>query len=167
MSTKRTHERPKAGAIRLIDTCILCEILAVPEKTNKDERAKYCKEFDAFQDAGGRFVLPLATLIETGNHIAHAKRAGGQEKRAAAVRLMNYVKAAMDSKSPFLKSEIWNARVESWLANYPDCAMRGVGLGDVSIQADCEIVKQTFGVSGLAVEIWTKDKHIYDTEVKK
>ena len=168
MSTKkRDAERPTAGAIRLIDSCILCEILSVPEKCNKEDHVKYCKAFDVFQNAGGRFVLPLATLIETGNHIAHAKRANGQEKRSAAMRLVNYVRATMDSKSPFLKSEIWNADVGAWLVNYPDNAMRGKGLGDVSIEVDCEIVKRTFGVTGLTVEVWTKDKHIGESEASK
>lgn len=160
MSTnKNSPSRTTAKSIRLIDSCILCEILEIPGKSNPLESKKFQAEFDRFSNAGGRFVLPLATLIETGNHIAHAKRVSGRVMRAAAVRLVKYVEAAMKNASPFLKSEIWNAHVAEWLAKYPDSAMRGIGLGDVSIQEDCEIVKRTFGVTGLSVEIWTKDKH--------
>jgi len=164
MNAKKTtvQVQPVRG-IRLIDTCILCEILEIPGKSNMDESKRYCKEFDAFEKAGGRFVLPLATLIETGNHIA--QNGNGVQRRKAAETFVKFVQAAMNDKSPFLKSKIWEAHVAEWIRNFPDEAMRdqgsgkGKGLGDVTIQEDCEIVKQTCGVSGMPVEIWSKDKH--------
>ena len=166
MSEKKLPtQRKSVRGIRLIDTCILCEILEIPGKSNPKDSQKYSDEYDLFAGMGGRFVLPLATLIETGNHIA--QNGDGKQRRKAADAFVKFVQAAMDDESPFLKSEIWNADVGAWLANYPDNAMRGKGLGDVSIEVDSVIVKRTFGVSGLDVEIWTKDKHIGESEVAK
>lgn len=144
-------------AIRLIDTSILCEILRMPGKSSEAESKKFIAEFDRLAAKGVRFVLPLATLIETGNHIA--QNGDGTVRRATATILVNFVRAAMADKSPFLKSKIWNADVGAWLKDFPNKAMRGVGFGDVSIQEDREIVKRTCGISELSVEIWSKDQH--------
>jgi len=165
MSAKKSTATPQPiQGIRLIDTCVLCEILEIPDKSNPIDSKKYSDEYDLFSDMGGRFVLPLATLIETGNHIA--QNGDGTLRRRAAEIFVNFVQAAMNDESPFLKIDgIWDARVGEWIKGFPDEAMRdqgngkGKGLGDCSIQRDYEFVKRNCGVTGMPVEIWSKDKH--------
>ena len=158
MSAKKSSVQGESvQGIYLIDTCILCEILEIPGKSNKEESAECIAEFDQRATAGWRFVLPLATLIETGNHIAQG--GDGRKRRQLAKQFVEFVQASMDSKSPFLNTKIWDADIKAWLVGFPDNAMCGIGLGDASIQADKEKVKSTCGISGLVVEIWTKDKH--------
>ena len=53
----------------LVDTSILLNILNVPGKNERQDEV-----FAAFEEkveAGETFFLPLATIIETGNHIGH------------------------------------------------------------------------------------------------
>lgn len=56
--------------VRFIDTSILLNILDVPDRNqNKDEVVKEFKTLIGSQTE--TLILPLATIIETGNHIAH------------------------------------------------------------------------------------------------
>ena len=56
--------------IRFIDTSILLNILDIPGRNaDKDMVTKEFKQI--IKDPNQTLILPLATIIETGNHIAH------------------------------------------------------------------------------------------------
>lgn len=59
------------GAICLIDTSIFLEILNVPHKASQSELI--FQELKEKIEAGESLFLPMATILETGNHIAKAK----------------------------------------------------------------------------------------------
>ncbi|MEL6471574.1 MAG: hypothetical protein AAFQ74_17755 [Cyanobacteria bacterium J06623_4] len=56
------------GTIRLIDTSIFLNLLAVPNRS--DSKEQVVQDFKAYFDAGDTLLLPMATVLETGNHIA-------------------------------------------------------------------------------------------------
>ena len=64
----------------IIDTSILCCWLSVPNKEtcgSTDDQWDYERVDNFLKEAAKEdvtFVLPLASIIETGNHIAHATR---------------------------------------------------------------------------------------------
>ena len=64
--------------VLIMDTCILCVWLGIPNMDdcgadkNKWTIKRVQKKIDEEIKKGTKFVLPIATIIETGNHIAHA-----------------------------------------------------------------------------------------------
>jgi len=89
--------------VLIMDTSILCCWLRVPGKEtagpNDDkwtpERIE--KLIDKEKTQKSTFVLPVASLIETGNHIAQAK----SHRYECAKKLAEYIVAAADDQSPW------------------------------------------------------------------
>ena len=52
----------------LIDTSVMLEILNVPNKARGHDTIM--TQFRKKVDAGATFFIPLATILETGNHVA-------------------------------------------------------------------------------------------------
>ena len=145
-------------SVRLIDTSILCEILEIPGKSNPVSAKKVVAEFCRLARKDVRFILPLATLIETGNHIA--QNGDGNIRRKKAQELVEFVKKSMEVTSPFRQILLWNsADLRAWMDAFPDSAMRGIGLGDVSIMRDLEKAKSLLP-SNTPIDIWSKDDHL-------
>lgn len=71
--------------VLILDTSVICVWLQVPGKdtcgrsgnilTHDMVKAKIESE----QELGTTFVLPIASVIETGNHIAHIRQFRGEE----------------------------------------------------------------------------------------
>ena len=55
--------------VRFIDTSIMCNLLEIPNMCADKERIK--KEWKEVLERKETLIMPLATIIETGNHIAH------------------------------------------------------------------------------------------------
>jgi hypothetical protein len=87
------------GAICLIDTSIFLEILNVPHKASQSELI--LQELKEKIKAGESLFLPMATILETGNHIAKAKKVDGNQRRICAEKFVNQVTQALEGKSPF------------------------------------------------------------------
>lgn len=149
-------------AVKLIDTSILCELLEIPGKSNKSTSRNIKARFRKMANDDVRFVLPLASIIETGNHIANAKNVDGQARRKKGLELMSFVIKSLDQYSPFLNTIFWERNdIEAWMKDFPDSAMRSKGLGDLSIEHDLQIVKSRLKLpSSMPVEIWSKDGHL-------
>jgi hypothetical protein len=56
------------SSVCLIDTSIFLNLLDVPYCN--ESMAEVVEEFKTFVEAGCTFLLPMATILETGNHIA-------------------------------------------------------------------------------------------------
>jgi hypothetical protein len=106
--------------------------------------------------------LPMATVLETGNHIA--QNGDGNLRRQCAERFVKQVNLAIDGESPFTPINFLEANdLRKWLAEFPDWAMQGQGLGDLSIKHDWErLCEQN---QARRVYIWSLDQHLsgYDT----
>lgn len=73
-----------------VDTSVLCEILAVPGKSQRVDAIK--TELAERVRDGERLILPAAAIIETGNHIAQLSDGHSRRDRAEAfVRLLSSV----------------------------------------------------------------------------
>lgn len=147
-------------AVKLIDTSILCELLKIPGKSDPTISEKVKKEFVRQAKKDVRFILPLATVVETGNHIA--QNGDGNIRRAKAQELVDFVNQSLEQESPFLPPPFWQAEdLRTWMARFPDAAMREIGLGDVSIQRDLERAKELLHLpTDVPIEIWSKDCHL-------
>lgn len=141
--------------ICLIDTSVFVEILNVPQKAKKHKLI--LDELKEKIDGKESLFLPMATIFETGNHIA--QNGDGNQRRTCAMRFVNQVQMALRGESPFQTIEFIKLEmIQQWLKEFPDMAMRGNSLGDLSIIHDFKrICKQN---SSRHVYIWSLDKHL-------
>ena len=145
-------------SVKLIDTSVLCELLEIPGKSNPSDSGKIRNEFCKLVREDVSFILPLATVLETGNHIA--QNGNGNVRRTKAKELANFVGKSLEESSPFLSPPFWQDEdLRAWMVQFPTSAMQGIGLGDVSIKRDLERAKERLP-SATPVEIWSKDDHL-------
>lgn len=123
-------------SVVFIDTNVLCNILKVP---GRDQQAADVQDdFRRRLGLGQSFVLPSATLIETGNFVAQASG----DRRGAAQRFATMVQQIADGRAPWrLNQPTWDeATLQRLLAGAGSgqalvdlLANRQLGLGDLSI----------------------------------
>lgn len=145
--------------VRFIDTCILTNILNVPGKNEDHENI--LKEFKQAIKNEEELILPLATIIETGNHIAQSKGADGNLKRKLANDLSEFIKKGLNFEAPwqYYGKELNQSSMNCLCEEFPDWAMMSSGMGDLSIvKAYEQYKKDTPGIG--RIMIWSLDKHL-------
>ena len=142
----------------LIDTSIMLEILGVPGKSNSDSGIP--KQFDTMLSSNEyTLYLPIATVLETGNHISQIKAKNGDVRRLIAQQFIKRVKMALDGTKPF-KALAWEAaEMSQWLDRYPGFAQSRKSFGDLAIISQFEKLCNE-SPQNLPIKIWTKDGHL-------
>lgn len=136
----------------LLDTSVVLEMLRVPGKSGT------LPDVDAelrARQARADLVLPLATVVETGNHIGQCS--GDRHRLASA--FAGLVQRSLEGKAPFTvhpfpDDDAW----EEILTRFPEWAAGGSGLGDLTIVHACEQLRARF--PHRTVEIWSLDEHL-------
>lgn len=144
----------------IVDTSILVELLNVPGLAAQHEEA--LESFKQRQRAREQFLLPLAVLIETGNHVAQV--ANGDARRKAANGFVEFARSALGGRSPFVPTPLPVAdELSQWLDDFPDHAMRQIGLADRSLIALWDAQREI--QPHRRIYIWALDDHLmsYDT----
>lgn len=152
------------SAIVLIDTSVYLNVLDVPG-FNQD-RLKIFTEFQDSIQSGDYFLLPLAAVWETGNHIADL--GDGQTRRRYAQMLEDDVTKAFKGEVPY-RTTHFPEREEflRWLRVFPDMVMRsksakkqreGMSLADLSIvkewERNCDLHRMS------RVRVWSLDSDL-------
>lgn len=149
--------------VRFVDTSVLCDIIAVPGKTQRHNTV--VAELRELVKAGVPLVLPIATIIETGNHIAQA--ADGDARRACAERFVTLLRATANGQMPWvLHAVAWDESMLTLLCDgtahtgaFVDLAAAGLlGTGDLSILAERELYRRR--TAGVEVTLWTHDEKL-------
>jgi len=143
------------SALCLIDTSVFMEILNVPGKASASKET--IENLRSKIVNGETLFLPLATILESGNHIAQVQN--GSQRRRFAEKFVDYVQQALTGSSPFKPINfITQEQMQLWLNGFPDWAMRGHGLGDLSIIHDfhTQCSKNRY----LKVYVWSFDEHL-------
>lgn len=88
--------------------------------------------FEALVDIGASLLLPAAAVFEAGNHVARIP--DGRRRRRHAEEFAERVREALAGQAPWTVSP-WpkTGELAAWLDDFPESAMRSVGLGDFSI----------------------------------
>lgn len=146
--------------VLILDTSVLCCWLQVPGKEEAGPindrwnhgRINELLAQERIKDS--TFVLPIATLIETGNHIAQAPR----DRFERATSLANCLREAADAKSPWAaftdQSPLWQPdNLRALAENWPSLAVSGTSIGDHTIKD----VAEYYAKAGYSVEILTGD----------
>ncbi len=144
------------GTVHFIDTSVLVELLNIPGMNERYTEAK--EEFELLWENGDEFVLPVAVLVETGNHIAHIS--DGNRRREIAEKFVHIVMKAIEMKDrwntmPKLSTDI----LKAILTQFPDSAMAGTGFGDISIVEQFNDYWQNRQPIG-KMRIWSFDRHL-------
>lgn len=144
------------GIVHFIDTSVLVELLNVPGMNANYTELK--EEYELLEQNGDTFVLPVAVLVETGNHIAHIP--DGTLRRDIALKFVNLVEKAISTEDNWnVMPEISEDVLREILANFPDHASSEIGFGDVSIIEQFEDYWQNCQPIG-EMRIWSLDDHL-------
>ena len=135
----------------LLDTSVFCNVLRVP---GRDQEADSVMEkLTRLIRENATLLLPLAVVLETGNHVARVGRRDVAERFAQAVR------AALEGGAPWIPTPLVTGdELRKWLDAFPDEAARGVSLVDLSIIREWE--RQCALNRGRRVAIWSLDQHL-------
>lgn len=149
------------GRILILDTSVLCCWLNVPgkETTGRDgDKWDYKRINDLLEQekkSGSTFVLPIASLVETGNHIAQAQHSKFERAKELAQHLLNSTEASNPWTAFTDQQELWNRDGILELAEtWPGLAAQGLTIGDATIKR----VAEHYAVAGYHVEIITSDQ---------
>lgn len=137
-------------AVAIVDTSIFCNILNIPNMNSS--RNEVMDEFEKLIKDDTSFLLPMAAVYETGNHIAQLSD-GGNRRRFAEV-FVKQVEKAINGDAPWQIIRVPTLEeIGIWLDEFPDRAMRNVSMGDLSIIKEWEKAKKR--TPHLRVFIWS------------
>lgn len=132
------------SAIVLLDTSVYLNILDVAGRNQA--RSQVLKDFQNYIENGSYFLLPLATVWETGNHIAHLTTGGLRRKFAQL--LVTEVEKAFTGDAPYRPTYFPEPEVFlQWLRYFPEFAQKnkssektseGTSLANLSIIKEWE-----------------------------
>ena len=154
----------------LLDTSIYLNVLDVPGFNQ--ERESVLARFEESIRSRDHFLLPLAAVWETGNHIAHL--GNGRLRREFARQMATDVAQAFNGEAPYRATHFPDRNeFARWLRDFPDAAMRnkspekpneGTSLGDFSIIKEWERNCDLHPMS--RVRIWSLDADLasYDRQ---
>lgn len=139
-------------AIVIVDSSVLLNILDVPGRN--ESRAAVLAVLGELIEASNHLFIPMAAIVEVGNHIAHL--GNGAQRRTAAQRFVAEVRKALADQAPWKPMNFpSNQVVLGWLDAFPDAAMQGLGMGDLSIKKEWEVLCAKHPMS--RVRVWTLD----------
>ena len=112
--------------ILVVDTTVLLNLLNVPHHNQNRDRIH--RQFREFVGAQASFILPLAVVIQTGNHIADLPNGNHRWRWSGALR--DQVRKVLQGEEPWAPMPIPDSdRVEKWLDRFPEFTSHGRGYG--------------------------------------
>jgi hypothetical protein len=156
--------------VLIIDTSIMCVWLNIPGmniagKNNEHTYEIVSKYIDKEKVKGTKLVIPIAVIIETGNHIAHIK--GNKQKYVN--EYCKIIKAAINGESPWteidFQSSLWEREsllklVDEWSKT---AISESQSIGDAAI---VQVANKYATIPKLEVEIYTADGGLKKYEYK-
>lgn len=143
--------------VKFIDTSVMLNLLEVPNRCSELEKVK--KEWRENLEANDVLIMPTATIIETGNHIAHIPN--GDVRRKVAGVFGEFLRKTANDEAPWQLYSVKNIKEELlYLAdNIESFATCEIGIGDMSIVYAYEhYIEETPGIG--SIRIWSTDTHL-------
>jgi hypothetical protein len=144
--------------VLIIDTSILCCLLCIPGKEtcgSNDQQWNHANVKALLEEEQDSvWVLPLASIIETGNHISQASHS----RFELATEFAKILASAANATAPWTafseQSDLWSqASIISLCETWPTLAAAGTSIGDATIKS----VAEYYARGGIPVEILTGD----------
>ncbi|MFI6405278.1 hypothetical protein [Streptomyces sp. NPDC050548] len=158
--SKRSGTGFDLPVVDFLDTSVFVEILDVPFMN--DRRADVLAEMDVRLRAGVTFVLPTATVVETGNHVFQVG-AGGARRHCADVFMKTLRRTAAGEAPWRLRERTWDGTFLTTLCDggrtgmdlCEHAATEQLGTGDLSIVAERDLFASRVQAR---VRIWTLEE---------
>lgn len=145
--------------VHFIDTSVFLNIINVPGRNQQHKEVmEELKELVKNKDSN-TLILPFATIIETGNHIAHCSN--GYDRRKTAEKFCECIEKTVMNRAPwqYYGNQLEADDLVSICKDFPDYAMREEGFGDLSIiQAYKKYKNETPAIH--KIRIWSVDTHL-------
>lgn len=152
-----------AKSVVVIDTSILCVWLKLPglETCGPDadrwDFPRVDREIQGHLTAGSSFILPLTTIIETGNHIAKATG----DRLPFAKELGEIMRKAAEAESPWAafseQADRWSPdNLKKLSEEWPPLAAQKFSIGDATIKD----VADYYAKMGCRVTLLTGDQQL-------
>jgi hypothetical protein len=150
-------------SVVVIDTCILCVWLGVPGKetcgpdAGRWNFAKVDQDIQRHIEIKSSLILPLTTIIETGNHISQA--AG--DRFALAMKLGEIILKTAEAVSPWAtfseQLDRWTpGNLKKLAKDWPSLAAQKMSIGDATIKE----VADYYAKMGCSVTLFTGDQQL-------
>lgn len=152
--------------IVFIDTSVLCNLLDIPRKN--ESRQMVIQEFKKFISMNAKMILPIATIIETGNHIAHI--GPSYERERCAEKFANYLKNTAEGKAPWVLygNELTEKDLLYLSEHCLEYARQKIGIGDLSILYQFQSYMRMFPTKQLEnAYLWSLDEHLKHYSILK
>jgi hypothetical protein len=144
-----------SSAVCIIDTTVFCNIVHVPNRSQS--RPEVLRDLKTKINSLEHLLLPVAVVIETGNHIS--QNGDGRQRRRTAMLFRDQVFGALNGTAPWRATPpVEFEQLTECLARFPDCAMRGESFGDLTIVNTYELQCQLNPAR--LVYIWSLDSHL-------
>jgi hypothetical protein len=151
-------------AVALLDTSILLELLEVPGRMAQGPGALALgRELRRKrQDNTESLLLPLAAIIEAGNHIA--RLSDGRLRRRYAQKLVSLLKLALNDQAPFKAAvDVDPGTVGGWCSEFVEWVTpQAREFTDLTIKL--EWTRQCRLHPGRRVYVWSLDDHLAGLE---
>ena len=147
--------------VLFVDTSVMVNLLNIPGRNQHHNEAiiEYNKLMEQEKIV---FVIPVATLVETGNHIAHIS--DGNLRFLIGKEFADLVRSAISMEGSWVTaSEIPPNVLDVGLDKFMQFVPSGTGLGDATIVAQFEeywTKQQPIGT----MRIWSYDNHLQGFE---
>ncbi|MDO4336927.1 MAG: hypothetical protein Q4C91_02450 [Eubacteriales bacterium] len=143
--------------VRFIDTSVMLNLLEVPGRCGNAETVR--EQWKEVLQSKDVLILPVATIIETGNHIAHIS--DGNVRRTIAGKFGEYLRKTAEGEAPW---QLYGVELDKegllYLADHiEENAIQEIGVGDMSIVYAYEQYKQKTPAIG-TIMIWSTDTHL-------
>lgn len=144
--------------VRFMDTSIIMNLLEIPKMCSDAEKIK--AEFDHAIKEKETLILPMSTIIESGNHIAHI--ADGTIRREKAMKFQEFLRKTAREEAPWTLYGVELSKEDLLILaeEFPEKALQmKMGIGDMSIIRFYEKYKAITPAVG-KVMIWSTDGHL-------
>lgn len=149
-------------AVWFVDTSVLCNLLAIPQKSQHVEKTR--RDFAEKVRAKHQLILPFAAIVETGNFVAQIK--DGNLRRKVAQNFSDMLNDTACGKLPWVPNDFRLDR--HFLAmlvrglddrqTLVELAQQQVGLGDLSIVLEMRRYKERTNLPH--VDVWSYDREL-------
>ena len=151
-----------AKNIFFIDTCILLEILQVPQKFNiKDSETHTRLLRERSTDKNSLIIMPISVIVETGNHINQIQNP--TRRTDCYNKYIDILERITKGKVPWqlFGYDYQNQDLDRIIDLSKNLFTCKVGMGDIFILYSFNKYLETLpGDRSYNIEIWTKDKHL-------
>lgn len=139
-----------------MDTSIYLALLGVPNHSSPEWTKELNTELIDLYKNGDTIIIPLGTVVETGNIIS---RAVNGRRYQIIKRFLTNINMAINENAPYKIGELGNKdQLREWLTLYEEMASPELQFGDILCIQEFNKLVDIF--PNKAIDIWSDDSHL-------